>query len=65
MPPYDIPAQRLIVIACCTTHNFIRKDCAYIDPLFRTALQEMYGECWIDVSQRAIMPGVSYVSPGQ
>jgi hypothetical protein len=65
MPHYEIPAQRLIVIACCTVHNFIRKDCADIDPLFRTALQEMYGERWIDVSQRAVMPGLSYVSPGQ
>jgi hypothetical protein len=65
MPPYEIPAQRLMVIACCTVHNFIRKDCADIDPLFSSALQEMYGESWIDVSQRALMPGVSYVSPGQ
>jgi hypothetical protein len=65
MPQYEISAQRLIVIACCKVHNFIRKDCADVDPLFRSAVQEMYGECWMDVSQRALMPEVSYVSPGQ
>lgn len=65
MPPYEISAQRLIVIACCTVHNFIRKDYADIDPLFRSTLQEMYDESWIDVSQQALMPGVSYVPPGQ
>jgi hypothetical protein len=65
MPPYDIPNQCLIVIAYCTIHNFIRKDCGDIDPLFRHALQEMYGESWINVSQGVDMPGVLYVSPEQ
>jgi len=65
MPQYEISVQRFIVIAYCTVHNFIFKDCADIDPLFRTALLEMYGECWIDVSQQAVMPEVSHVSPGQ
>jgi hypothetical protein len=65
MPPYGIPYQCLIVIACCTIHNFFRKDCGDIDPLFKHALQKMYSESWVDVSQRVEMPGVQYVSPRQ
>jgi hypothetical protein len=51
MPPYEVPDQRLLVVACCTIHNFICKDCGDIDPLFRHALQQLYSEAWIDVSQ--------------
>jgi hypothetical protein len=32
MPPYEVPDQRLLVVACCTIHNFIRKDYGDIDP---------------------------------
>jgi len=64
MPPYEVPDQRLLVVACCTIHNFIRKNCGDIDPLFRHALQQIYGEAWIDISQRVNMPGETHVTPG-
>jgi hypothetical protein len=65
MPPYPIASQRLFVVACCTVHNFIRKDCGATDPLFSVALKSHYGQDWIDVSQLSTMPDVTYVSPGQ
>jgi hypothetical protein len=65
MPPYPIASQRLFVVACCTMHNFIRKDCGATDPLFSVALKSHYGQDWIDVSQLSTMPDVTYVSPGQ
>jgi hypothetical protein len=65
MLPYPILYQRLFVIACCTIHDFIRKDCGETDSLFKEALEEMYGESWVDVSQQVDMPVVPYVSFGQ
>ena len=50
------------MIACCTVHNFIRKDCGLTDPLFVDALKKIYEEEWIDVSQVATMPTVPYVA---
>ncbi|XP_062161996.1 uncharacterized protein LOC133869034 [Alnus glutinosa] len=64
MPPYAIPDQRLLMVACCTIHNFIHKDYGDIDPLFRHALQQLYGEAWIDVSQRVNMPSETHVTHG-
>ncbi|XP_060967285.1 uncharacterized protein LOC133035443 [Cannabis sativa] len=34
MPPYKLSRQTLIVIACCTLHNFIRQ-CTQYDHMFR------------------------------
>jgi hypothetical protein len=64
MPSYAILDQRLLVVACCTIHNFIRKDYGDIDPLFRHAIQQLYGEAWINISQRVNMPGETHVTPG-
>jgi hypothetical protein len=44
MHPYPIVNQRLFVVACCTVHNFIRKDCGADDPLFSVALKNHYGQ---------------------
>jgi hypothetical protein len=64
MPPYPIENQRLFVVACCAVHNFIRKDECQTDPLFKEALQQMYGQDWVDVSLRNNMSMAQYVEPG-
>ena len=50
------------MIACCTIHNFIRKDCGLTDPLFVDALKKIYGEEWIDVSQVVTISTVPYAA---
>ncbi|XP_059655698.1 uncharacterized protein LOC132302780 isoform X1 [Cornus florida] len=39
MPPYRFEAQVAIVLACCTLHNFIRKE-THVDPIFNDATME-------------------------
>jgi hypothetical protein len=65
MPSYPVRLQRYYVIACMTIHNFIQKDRDEIDPLFKEATEKMYGEEWINISQRDSMPAASYVAPGE
>jgi hypothetical protein len=62
MGPFSMRYQRYFVIACCTIHNFIRKDCGLTDPLFVSALKNIYGEEWIEGSLVATMPIVPYVA---
>jgi hypothetical protein len=64
MPPYLIKNQRLFVVPCCAVHNFIRKDEGQIDPLFKEALQQMYGQDWVDVSLCNNMSMTQYVELG-
>jgi hypothetical protein len=53
--------QRCFVIACCTIHNFIRKDCGLTDSLFVSALKNIYEEEWIDGLLVATMLIVPYI----
>lgn len=52
------------MVSCCAVHNFIRKDSGDIDPLFKEALEDMYGQNWVDLSRRDHMPAAHVVSPG-
>ena len=64
MPPYPTENQWLFMVACCAVHNFICKDEGQTDPLFKEALQQMYGQDWVDVSLRNNMSMTQYVKLG-
>jgi hypothetical protein len=64
MPPYPIKNQQLFVVTCCAVYNFIHKDESQTDSLFKEALQQMYGQDWVDVSLRNNMSRTQYVEPG-
>jgi hypothetical protein len=61
MNPYSTNSQRLIIVACCTIHNFIRKDCGESNELFREAFQQMYGEECVHLSRCNHLPSVQTV----
>ena len=52
------------MVACCAVHNFICKDEGQTDPLFKEALQQIYGQDWDDVSLRNNMSKTQYVELG-
>jgi hypothetical protein len=62
MPLFSMQYKRYFVIACCTIHSFICKDCGLTDPLFVDVLKKIYEKEWIDVSQVATMSVVPYVT---
>jgi len=64
MNPYATDFQRLIIVACCCIHNFIRKDCGESDELFKEALRQMYGDEWYNLSRCDHLPFLQIVISG-
>ena len=55
MPSYPIRRQRLILIACCTIHNFIRMHNG-VDTLFDQYVEQLVDmdEQWLSVEQQGV-----------